>query len=199
MSNQQYNQVRFVQQEPDYSNIVEKYNKGINEIKESLLKRLDESANYTADLYTTIIYYIIVVGIMFFFIYIILSDLYNTFKLHNIQNSDIKRNKNNIVYDDNYNYDIDALEKNNNESIMTSIKNKDNSISNEFSKLIQFKQKHDLNDNLYINSTLDTLSSKDDNYYYPNKKSTGFWKLLFDKPKHTNIVNNSHDSYISFT
>lgn len=179
--------------------LIREYQHGINEISRRLQTQLDDLKNYVPDLYTTIIYYIIVIGIMSFFIYVIIADLYNIFKLHSIQNNDINiKEKDEKTFDDNYDYSSDEYQINYNENITKGFGNLNNSMSNQFSKLTEFKEKNNIDSQLYINSTVDSISSSQDNYYYPNKKSTGFWELLFNKPKHTNIVNNSQNAFISF-
>jgi hypothetical protein len=55
-----------------------------------LNKKLGEIGAIKNDVYMDMFYYIVIVGIMCFFVYIILLDLYTVVKLHSIQNQDSK-------------------------------------------------------------------------------------------------------------
>ena len=174
--------------------------------KYDIVKKLNELDEIKQDAYLDIFYYMIVVGVMCFFIYIILSDLYKVIKLHSIQNEDSlqmfkstspKSSKSKMYNDDN-DFEIDFMDEvNRNKQIIDSLSKSQMSIYNGMKDMIDFKKENNL-DGLEINVDENNISDKHDNWNYPIKrKDTNFWNMIFEQPKHYSMVNNSGGEYIS--
>jgi hypothetical protein len=174
----------------------------MSDAQQKLLKKLNEISDIKQDAYLDIFYYIIVVGIMSFFVYIILSDLYKILKLHSIQSNDSKKmfeskSKAKILNDDNE-YEIDFNEgMNKNKELLDGLTKANMAVYNKFNNLIQFKAENHL-DNLEIDVNENNINSKNDDWNYPVKrKDSSFWSMIFEKPKHYSLVNNSDSAFIS--
>lgn len=158
-----------------------------------LNKKLAEYAMIKSDVYMDMFYYIIIVGIMSFFVYVILHDLYLVVKLHSIQDKDSKSSQSKYnLFEDNYEYDS-TNEKALNSSmyILQSLDLNNANIQKEFDKLSTFKNENRLDSTIYNNSSVQNISSKFDDYTYPKKKESNFFLSMFEKPKYKPIVNNS--------
>ena len=174
----------------------------MSDVQQKLQKKLKEITDIKQDAYLDIFYYIIVVGVMSFFVYIILSDLYKILKLHSIQSNDSKKmfeskSKAKILNDDNE-YEIDFNEgMNKNKKLLDGLTKANMAVYNKFNNLIQFKAENHL-DNLEIDVNENNISSKNDDWNYPVKrKDSSFWSMIFEKPKHYSLVNNSDSTFIS--
>lgn len=174
----------------------------MSDSQQKLLKKLNEISDIKQDAYLDIFYYIIVVGVMSFFVYIILSDLYKILKLHSIQSNDSKKmfeskSKAKILNDDNE-YEIDFNEgMNKNKELLDGLTKANMAVYNKFNNLIQFKTENHL-DNLEIDVNENNINSKNDDWNYPVKrKDSSFWSMIFEKPKHYSLVNNSDSAFIS--
>ena len=126
----------------------------MSDVQQKLQKKLKEITDIKQDAYLDIFYYIIVVGVMSFFVYIILSDLYKILKLHSIQSNDSKKmfeskSKAKILNDDNE-YEIDFNEgMNKNKELLDGLTKANMAVYNKFNNLIQFKAENHL-DNLEL-------------------------------------------------
>lgn len=174
----------------------------MSDVQQKLHNKLKEITDIKQDAYLDIFYYIIVVGIMCFFVYIILSDLYKILKLHSIQSNDSKKmfeskSKAKILNDDNE-YEIDFNESmNKNKELLDGLTKANTAVYNKFNNLVQFKAENHL-DSLDIDVNENNISSKNDDWNYPVKrKDSSFWNMIFEKPKHYSLVNNSDSAFIS--
>ena len=176
----------------------------IADVREKLMDKIDSITKIKNDGYIDIIFYVFIVGIMGFFLYIILNDIYRTLKFHEQQNDDSKRtsygknSKSLLLLDDN-NYDDGNVSVNNNESIKSSLDFKQRELETEFQDIREFKSKNKLDNNLYTSIDTKVINRENDNYDYPKEKNkTGFWNLMFSKPKYHSITNNADGGFFEF-
>lgn len=174
----------------------------MSDTKQQLSNKLKDITDIKHDAYLDIFYYVIVVGVMSFFVYIILSDLYKILKLHSIQSNDSKqmfesKSKAKILKDDN-DYEIDFNEgMNKNKELLDGLSKANMAVYNNFNDLVKFKAENHL-DNLEIDVNENNINSKNDDWNYPVKrKDSSFWSMIFEKPKHYSLVNNSDSAFIS--
>lgn len=175
----------------------------ISNTKQKLQNKLNEINDITTNVYYDILYYIIIVSIMFFFLYVILSDLYKTLKIYESQNEDTKRmsfrKSKNVNDDDNEYPDNNINTKNTNAFVRDGIDKRNSIIFDEMEKLIKFKAENNLDKDFKADIDISTLQSEKDDYLYPNKKKdSSFWNMLFEKPKHYSMVNDSQGGYFNF-
>lgn len=170
--------------------------------KEKLLNKVNEISSIKQDAYLDIFNYMVVVGVMSFFVYIILSDLYKILKLHTVQSNDSKqmfasKSKAKILNDNNE-YEIDFSEgMNKNKELLDGLTKANMAVYNKFDNLIKFKAENHL-DTLEVDVNENNINSKNDDWNYPVKrKNTSFWSMIFEKPKHYSLVNNSDSAFIS--
>lgn len=182
--------------------MTEPNSEAISVMKDKIVKRLEEKfndvSNIKGEYYANITFYVIITGIMLFFVYILLSNLYSILNLHSMLNSDSKRrtyrrNKLNALYSDNniYNDDSYITDKlNYNEYIVEKLNKQNTNVKNHFQELLEFKRRYDIDDSLSTSITTDNLANKNDDYEYANtRKNTPFWDMLFAPPKHYELVN----------
>lgn len=176
----------------------------ITNIREKLMDKIDSIAQIKSDGYIDMIYYFVIVGIMCFFIYIILNDIYNTLKFHKQQNEDSKRRSYGVnsnsgrLLDDNE-YDDSHQSINNNKNIESSLDFNQRELEAEFEDLRNFKFKNKLDNNLYTSIDTKVINRENDNYEYPKEKNnTSFWNLMFEKPKYHSITNNTDGGFFEF-
>jgi hypothetical protein len=63
-------------------------------------------------------------------------------------------------------------------------------------KLNNFKKENNIDDTIYNSIDIKNVSAVHDNYeYVKNKRETSFWDMLFQKPKHYGMVNNSQGGF----
>ena len=99
-----------------------------NKIYNKLTTKFNNISNIKSEQYANLTFYVIIIGMMLFFIYILLSNLYSILKVHASLNDDSKRrsyrrNRLNVLYTDNNTFDDDVsfMEKSNyNEYIVRS-------------------------------------------------------------------------------
>lgn len=178
----------------------------IQESRKKLQKKLNDVDEIVSNIYFDFFYYFIIIGIMMFFLYIILGDLYKTLKLYNVQNEDTKRtsfrknSKKSIYQDDNEYIRDDDISINVNSYIQDGFSRRNKSFMDEFDKLLNFKVENKIDDKIHtgdINTT--SIYSKFDDYEYSSKKkNSSFWNMLFEKPKHHSLVNNSEGGFFEF-
>lgn len=143
--------------------------------------------------------YFFVVSVMLFFIVIILSDLYNTFRFNQMINKDsrhesYRNNKRNALDDDNdYGGDGYGNFVNTNEYIMSSLEQKDRNVNKHFENLLAFKKRHNIDTELSVGVDERVLGSANDDYKYPALKNTPFTELLFSEPDY-NFINRAGGS-----
>jgi len=176
----------------------------IADVREKLMNKIDAIGKIKNDGYIDMLFYIIIVGIMLFFLYIILNDIYYTLKFHQLQNEDSKRtsygvnSKSRTLLDDNE-FDDNYVTINNNESIKNSLDFKQKELELEFQDIRDFKFKNKLDNNLYTSIDTKVINKENDNYNYPKEKNkTNFWNLMFNKPKYYNITNNADGGFFEF-
>jgi hypothetical protein len=166
-----------------------------------LNKKLGEIGAIKNDVYMDMFYYIIIVGIMCFFVYIILSDLYTVVKLHSVQNQDSKSSQSKYnIFEDNNTYDNDNdNDKNSSMYILQSLNNQDDNINKEFEDLLLFKNENKLDATLYTDASVKSISSDFDDYKYPKRRNeSNFFSMLFERPKHASLVNKAGGAFIDF-
>lgn len=176
----------------------------IAEIRANLLKKIETVSQIKSEGYIDLIYYFVIVGIMMFFLYILLADVYKTLKFYKQQNEDSSRtsygsnSKSKTYFDDNeYDSKYDTI--NYTESISRNLNVNNQELENEFDRLLRFKSKNNLDTNLYASIDTKVISRENDDYDYPKEKNnTSYWSLLFEKPKYPSITNNSDGSFFEF-
>ena len=168
------------------------------DIYNKLRTKFNNISNIKSEQYANLTFYVIIIGMMLFFIYILLSNLYSILKLHASLNNDSKRrsyrrNRLNVLYTDNNTFDDDVsfMEKSNyNEYIVEKLNKQNTNVRNHFNELLEFKRRYDIDDTLEAGVSTDNLVNTYDNYEYTNtKKNTSFWDMLFAPPKHYELVN----------
>jgi DNA-binding transcriptional MerR regulator len=176
----------------------------INKVKQKLIAKTATIQEVANSSYVDIIYYIFTVSIMCFFLYVVLSDIYKTIKLHNKQNSDSKgtdyqKNKRNLMSDDN-DFTIEGeVFKNNNELVQSNLSKHNDELEENLKELSDFKNRNKLDPKVYTSITSKNISAEYDNYEYKTQKqSSSFWDLLFKKPKYPSITNESSGSFFAF-
>lgn len=182
--------------------MTEPNSEAISVMKDKIVKRLEEKFNEVSNIkgeyYANITFYVIITGLMLFFVYILLSNLYSILNLHSMLNSDSKRrtyrrNKLNALYSDNNIYNDDSYitnKLNYNEYILEKLNKQNTNVKNHFQELLEFKRRYDIDDSLSTSVTTDNLVNKNDDYEYVNtRKNTPFWDMLFTPPKHYELVN----------
>lgn len=182
--------------------MTEPNSEAISVMKDKIVKRLEEKFNEVSNIkgeyYANITFYVIITGLMLFFVYILLSNLYSILNLHSMINSDSKRrtyrrNKLNALYSDNNIYNDDSYitnKLNYNEYIVEKLNKQNTNVKNHFQELLEFKRRYDIDDSLSTSVTTDNLVNKNDDYEYANtRKNTPFWDMLFTPPKHYELVN----------
>nr|QOI90394.1 hypothetical protein HWQ62_00257 [Pyramimonas orientalis virus] len=173
----------------------------IEKTKKKLLDKTTKIQEIANSSYIDIIYYLFTVGIMCFFLYVILSDIYKTIQYYNYQNADsqrisYKKNDKTNVDNNDYTTEDDAIFTNSNEFIKSSLNKHNNTLDATFKDLVGFKTRNNLNPDVHTSITTNNISSKYDNYNYEQSKNkTSFWELLFKKPKYPTITNNSSGSF----
>jgi hypothetical protein len=176
----------------------------IANIRERLMDKIDSIAKIKSDGYIDMIYYFIIVSIMCFFVYIILSDIYKTLKFHKQQNEDSKRTSYGVnsnsgrLLDDNE-YDDGHISINDNKNIKSSLDFNQRELETELKDLRDFKYKNKLDNNLYTSIDTKVINRENDNYEYPKEKNkTSFLNLMFEKPKYHRITNNTDGGFFEF-
>lgn len=160
----------------------------LTNMKDSWKRNLDMIRGIRGSIRLELIIYFFVVSVMLFFIVVILSDLYNTFRLNNIINKDARNesyrnNKRNAPDDDNdYGGDGYTNFVNTNEYIMGSLESKDRNVNKHFENLLAFKKRHNIDTELSIGIDKKVLGNTSDDYNYPVRKNTPFTELLFSEP-----------------
>lgn len=157
----------------------------------SQVKELGQMADDLAYEYLT---YTFVVIIMIFFLYIILSNLYSTFKFHEMLNKDARHEsyRNNSInrakLDNNeFSQEFDPF-YNTNEYILDNLQRNDQNVKQRFQRLLEFKRRNNIDSDLHINIDQNVISNKVDNYAYPDKvKNTPFLEMLFSEPNYNQL------------
>ena len=177
----------------------------VNSTINSLTKELETISNIKGQMYANVVFYMIVVGIMLFFISIILLDLYQVLKNYQMMNKDSNRqsfrNNSNTVFNiDNNSYEDDNIfnyNVNYNEFIVNKLNKQNKNVKTHFEELLKFKQKHNIDDKLHTSVTPNNITSVNDNYNYIKRKNTPFWNMLFSPPKHYELMNRigNHSSF----
>ena len=172
----------------------------IQRIRNNISRKLDELSSIRSDSYTDLIFYMVNVGIMCFFLYIILKDIRNTLRFYNMQNEDNKRSSYNLFgrskeinSDDNAYYDSKNMYINSNNNIKESLGKHNTTLKREFTDLTKFKNRHNLDDTLNTSITTKVINHENDNYTYDNTKTPkdSFWNSLFKPSKYPTVVNNA--------
>jgi hypothetical protein len=188
--------------EYDYKSQV---NDKIEKIKQKLIDKTASIQEVANSSYVDIIYYIFTVGIMCFFLYVVLSDMYKTLKFHSYQNEDSKRtsfgkNKQK-TNNDNNDFNIEGVPfKNSNEFIQKNLQKQNVNLEAQFKDLQEFKLKSKIDPKVYTSISPRNISATFDNYDYSKntKRNSSFWDLLFKKPKYPSITNESNGSFFEF-
>jgi hypothetical protein len=178
--------------------------KEIEKKRMRLMKKLDDVKDIVSDAYTDILYYAVITTIMGFFVYIILTDIHKTLNMHYIQKDETKgetvakKKKNDPIYADNYIYTTDNpfITQNNNQYIKNELRKRNTKLEYSLDKLNNFKKENNIDDTIYNSIDIKNVSAVHDNYeYVKNKRETSFWDMLFQKPKHYGMVNNSQGGF----
>ena len=178
--------------------------KEIQKTRERMSMKLEELASIQTDSYGDLVYYFVIVGIMCFFLYIVLNDIYKTLKFFNMQNEDSRRSsyklpKHKEFTNDNYNYDNTKYNMiNSNMSIRQSLENSQEELEKEFQDILEFKDKQNLDNTLKTSITTKVINHENDNYIYNNTKTPKdtFWNSIFKKSKYPSVVNNADGHYL---
>lgn len=171
----------------------------LTSMKKNWKANLDKIRGMKGSIRFELIIYFFVVSVMLFFIVVILSDLYNTFRFNQIINKDARHesyrnNKRNALDDDNdYGGDGYANFVNTNEYIMGSLERKDRNVNKHFENLLAFKKRHNIDTELSVGIDERVLGNTSDNYNYPALKNTPFTELLFSEPDY-NFINRAGGS-----
>lgn len=179
-----------------YQQLIESDNKDPLDYLMEATEGLKESIKQLKDIQTDHVYQVIsnfiLLSIMMFFMYLILSNIFNIMSLYYRNNTIFKnQDKTNIDYN-NYDEEKYPLETMNmNDTILNTV---NNSTSNQLKKLETImKLKEDNNVDPGIHAQIDklALTKEHDNYVYSkgNEKEQSFWDLLFEEPKYKNVVN----------
>lgn len=152
--------------------------------------------------YFELFYYVITMFVCLYFVVVLLSSLKNTYltyyddinipwdKVSKFEFKPIDNLFDNKGGDDDY-----SLQEDNHENMMELIKeslDKNNTLlSDTFQPILDFKKENNMKHNL--NTTIDTTTFGEisDDYVFESKKNTPFFQMLFEKPKHYPLVNNS--------
>lgn len=180
-----------------HSNALGSIQEKINSTIDSLSKELEAISNIKGQMYANVVFYMVIVGIMIFFISIILFDLYHVFKNYQTMNKDSNRqsfrnNSSTYFNIDNYSYEDDNVYNYNvnyNEYIINKLNKQNKNVKDHFEELLKFKQKHNIDDKIHTSVTPSNISPENDNYNYNKKKHTPFWNMLFSPPKHYELMN----------
>lgn len=165
----------------------------------SLMKELESVKNIKGTMYSNLAFYFIVLGIMLFFLSIVLKNLYLTFVNYELMKHDsarLPKSSNTIDnvfdidsnhYDDSNNYY--TYKFNHNEFILNKLKKQNQNVHQTFENLLKYKQKYDIDNTLYTSVTPQNISSNNDDYNYDPTRNSSFWKTLFSTPKHFQLMN----------
>lgn len=182
-------------------------NKILIENIEKATKRLNDKIEnleeVTKNSYFDLAYYFVTVGICFWFVYILLKDIYRTLKLHNVQTDDFKRVQARSSgspqrFMDNNDYEFEEQSFNTDSYIKQSSQNNSLNIMKKLGNVINFKETNNINGGTfeYADVNTNSIDPKYDNYAYPAKQNeSSFWNVLLNKPKHYGMVNNNSDLY----
>ena len=175
----------------------------IEAIREKINGKVDEISTIEANTYVDLIFYIIIVGIMCFFLYIVIYDLYRTLKFYYQQNEDSKRTSyrksKSATVDDNEYQPEDVDNVNRNEYIQESLEKSNDILQSEMHDLKMFKKKNQMDYNTYASIDTKNINHINDNYEYDSKKNvTSFWNMIFQKPKYPSVTNNSAGGFFEF-
>jgi hypothetical protein len=182
-------------------------NKLLIEKVEAATKRLNDKIEKLQDVtknsYFDLAYYFITVGIAFWFVYIILKDIYRTLKAYSVESDDFVKFKakstgDSQKYIDDNDYEIEEQSFNTDSYIKQSSQNSAMNMIKNLGNIIDFKQKNNINGGVfeYADETTNNIDPKYDDYDYPAKKNeSSFWNVLLNKPKHYDMVNNNSDLY----
>lgn len=187
-------------------------NKAILNKIEDASKRLNDKISsleeVTKNSYFDLAYYFITVGICFWFIYILLKDIYVTLKLYYLGKQDFqlyqnKSAENNVqIFMDDNEFETDEQSFNTDSFIKQNTEKNSMNIMSKLSNIIKFKQDNNINGGIFEYADVDTnnIDAKFDNYeYLPSKtKESSFLSSLVKKPKHYNILNNNMDSEFQY-
>lgn len=177
----------------------------IEKSRNNVSKKLNELINIKNESYIDLVYYIIIVGIMCFFVYIVLNDMYKTLKFYQLQNQDIQSarkpaylNERDLNRDENEFTPKNESNPNFNLSVQSSLENSQQELERNFDQLLKFKKEHDIDDSLKTSISTKVINHINDDYIYdtslPSKSS--FWNSLFKKSKYPSVVNNADGSYL---
>ncbi len=108
----------------------------------------------------------------------IMNYLNESNQVFNTSSADIIENDNNHYLRDEY------LHRNQNDRILQSIRNLHKNNNKQFTNLIAYKKKYNLDDKLHSNITSKVLSSNNDNYEYKNQPN--ILTFIMDLFKHSN-------------
>lgn len=185
-----------------YIFIMSETQEDLTKVKNEIIKNLERKFNNVSyikgEQYANLTFYVIIIGLMMFFIYILLSNLYSILKLHSTLNEDSKRqsyrrSRSNILYTDNNSFydDTSFTDKlNYNEYIVEKLNKQNTNVKNHFNELLEFKRRYNIDDTLNTGVSTDNLVDTYDNYDYSNTRmNTSFWDMLFAPPKHYELVN----------
>jgi hypothetical protein len=167
--------------------------------QEKLNQRLDEIADIRQDAYISILYYVIIVGTMLFFAYIILYDMWNVLKRYEDKKKiEVPKAKSDHEQEmDDYSYDEDRSDiQNYKRTITTNLKTADERIDKRLRPLKSFRKRHDLDDKRYVKSTVMSLSEKDDDYEFTKPSGDSVWSMLFQKPTYHTVLNSDPHNYV---
>jgi hypothetical protein len=175
----------------------------INDVREKINKKVEDIANIEANTYVDLIFYILIVGIMCFFLYIIIDDLYKTLKFYYKQNDDsqqtsYRKSKATHIDDNEYQFDFESS-VNSNKFIKDNLEKGNRVLNSDLHELKQFKKKNKIDHNTYASIDTKTINHLNDNYVYnDNKNVTSFWNTMFKKPKYPSVTNNSSGGFFEF-
>ena len=178
-------------QEGMINNIVKDKTYYLQQANKELVEKLKEIKVIKNDLTYEIFYYFIVISIMCFFIFIILSNIAKIINLYKRNNFTIKISRlvdfDNNVYDNNYLFDTVNYSENITESVNAASKQQVSELEN----ITELKKRNNVDSAIYGQINQMALSKEHDDYVYNNTKKgiQTYWDLLFEEPKYKHIVN----------
>jgi len=168
----------------------------------NIRKMYDQLLPQVSASYFELFYYSITMSVCLYFLFIILRDLKKTYATYyddiNIPWDEIKNGFKPIqnIFDnkggkDDYSYDNENDGENIMDIIRESLDKNHTELSDTFESILNFKKDHNIKHELNTEIDHTTFGKISDNYYFEPKRNTSFFQMLFQKPKHYPLVNNT--------
>jgi len=153
--------------------------------------------------YFDMFYYVITMSVCLYFVVVLLFGLKRTYTSY-YDDIDIPWDKMSKfafkpirnLFDDNggndeYNNENEKDSENIMDMIKESLDKNHGELQETFHPILEFKKENKLKHNLHTSIDTSTFGKVSDNYEFEEKKNTPFFRMLFEKPKHFPLVNNS--------